>query len=494
MAAPMEQSLTASPLTPAQGTGPRRLRQLADLPGPRGWPVFGNSLQIKLARIHRDFERWSRQYGPLFRVRLGRSQVLAIADHELINAVLRERPETFSRNERLREVGKELGGRPGLFSAEGEAWRNQRRMVMASFAPGHIRAYFPSLLGVTLRLQQRWLRAAQAGTAIDLQVDLKRFTLDTIAGLAFGSEVNSLETDDDTIQRHLDTMLAGLFRRAMSPLPYWRVFKLPIDRRLEASNQAIGAMIDGFVARARERMLADPQLFEQPRNLLEAMLAASGKGDVGLSDADVAGNVSTMLFAGEDTTANTLSWLIYLLQRHPDALRRAQQEVRRLAPDPAAFTLEQMGALDYLEACASEAMRLKPVAPFLTLDTLQDTTVADIRVPKGTVIWNVLRGDSLDERHFASANAFEPERWLSDSPAVAAAGSHAKRVAMPFGSGPRMCPGRYLALLEIKLAMAMLLARFEIRSVETPDGGEAEEAMLFTMNPIGLRMRLAERS
>ena len=76
MAAPMEQSLTASPLTPAQGTGPRRLRQLADLPGPRGWPVFGNSLQIKLARIHRDFERWSRQYGPLFRVRLGRSRAV----------------------------------------------------------------------------------------------------------------------------------------------------------------------------------------------------------------------------------------------------------------------------------------------------------------------------------------------------------------------------------------------------------------------------------
>ena len=68
----------------------------------------------------------------------------------------------------------------------------------------------------------------------------------------------------------------------------------------------------------------------------------------------------------------------------------------------------------------------------------------------------------------------------------------AKRAAMPFGSGPRMCPGRYLALLEMKMAMAMLLSSFDIESVDTPDGGPAEERMAFTMNPVGLRMRLRE--
>ena len=104
-----------------------------------------------------------------------------------------------------------------------------------------------------------------------------------------------------------------------------------------------------------------------------------------------------------------------------------------------------------------------------------------------------MRGDSLAERHFPNPETFEPERWLADGGPHAAASS-AKRVSMPFGAGPRVCPGRYLALLEIKMAMAMLLTEFEIDAVTTPDGGEAAEHLSFTMMPVGLTMRLRERA
>ena len=218
------------------------------------------------------------------------------------------------------------------------------------------------------------------------------------------------------------------------------------------------------------------------------MIVAADHPDSGLDDRHVAGNVLTMLLAGEDTTANTLAWMIHLLQRNPQALQRVQQEVRSLAPDPAAYSFDQMEQLVYLEACASETMRLKPVAPFIALQALRDTVVGDVAVPEGTQIWGVLRHDSVGERLFERPQAFEPERWLDASePPLGAA---AKRAAMPFGSGPRMCPGRYLALLEMKMAMAMLLSSFDIERVDTPDGGMAEERMAFTMNPVGLRMRL----
>ena len=87
----------------------------------------------------------------------------------------------------------------------------------------------------------------------------------------------------------------------------------------------------------------------------------------------------------------------------------------------------------------------------------------------------------------------QPERWLVDGTAAAAASS-AKRISMPFGAGPRICPGRYLAMLEMKLAMAMLLSQFDIQAVDTPDGDEAREQLQFTMTPVGLRMRLAARA
>ncbi|MEG1328239.1 MAG: cytochrome P450, partial [Janthinobacterium sp.] len=327
--------------------------------------------------------------------------------------------------------------------------------------------------------------AATQGRTITLDDDLKRYTVDIIAGLAFGTEVNTLESGEDVIQRHLDAILPAVARRSLSMLPYWRYFKLPVDRRLDRDVAALDVAVADLVRQARARLEQDPARRVRPPNLLEAMLAAADEPDSGVDDRAVAGNVLTMLLAGEDTTANTLSWMIYLLQRNPHTLAKAREEVRRLAPDVAQFTLAQMDSLDYLGACASEAMRLKPVAPFLPVEALRDTVIADIAVPAGTLVWCVMRNDTVSDAHFPDAQAFQPERWLAGGEA------NNKRASMPFGAGLRTCPGRYLALLEIKIAMAMLLGSFDIAGVDTPDGGEAQELMGFVMSPIGLTMRLA---
>ncbi|MDN2703644.1 cytochrome P450 [Janthinobacterium sp. SUN100] len=462
------------------------LRQIRRLPGPFALPIVGNSLQIKLTRIHRDVEEWVRRYGPYLRAWFGRTLVLVVADSEAVAAVLRDRPDGFRRPLSSSIVSEEMGGIPGLFLAEGTEWRNQRRMVMAGMAPGAVKAYFPALATVAQRLRRRWHLAATQGQAIDLDGDLKRYTVDIIAGLAFGTEVNTLEAGEDVIQRHMDAILPAVARRSLSMFPYWRYVKLPVDRRLDRDVAALSAAVADLVQQARTRMARDPARRERPPNLLEAMIAAADEKDSGVNDRAVAGNVLTMLLAGEDTTANTLSWMIYLLQRHPHSLARARDEVRRLAPDAARFTIEQMDSLDYLGACASEAMRLKPVAPFLPVEALRDTVIADIAVPAGTLVWCVMRHDTVSDAHFPDAQAFQPERWLAEG-----GEANNKRAAMPFGAGLRTCPGRYLALLEIKIAMAMLLGSFDIAGVDTPDGGEAQELMGFVMSPIGLTLRLA---
>ncbi len=479
----------------------KTLREIADLPGPRGLPLLGNLTQVDRTRIHFSVEQWSHKFGPFFRMKLGRRQFLVVADHEAIGTLLRDRPDGYRRTTRLSEIWNEMGMPSGVFGAEGDSWQRQRRMVMAGFDPKHVKDYFPSLLKVTQRLRGRWQKAARAGHPIDLQADLMRYTVDAIAGLAFGAEVNTLESDEEVIQRHLDKIFPAIFRRILSPFPIWRYIKLPAERELERSAVAVNAAIEGFVAQARERMRADPSLHTQPRNLLEAMIAAADRGDAdgtsgkgpALTDRDVAGNVLTMLLAGEDTTANTLAWMIDLLQRNPQVLRKAQNEVRRVAGDSTTFTPEQMSQLDYIEACAHETMRLKPVAPFFAVQALRDSVIADIRVPEGTLVWCALRHDSLEERHFADPLKFDPQRWLGEPGHPSQAASSAKRISMPFGAGPRVCPGRYLALLEIKMAIAMLLAHFDIESVNTPDGGEPREFLAFTMAPVGLKMRLRER-
>ena len=471
---------------------PARLREIHELPVPRALPVLGNMLQIRPDSMHRTLEQWADELGPMYRFSIGRRQFMVVGDHEVFSTALRDRPDGFRRPPVSAALVREMGLQVGVFSANGDAWKAQRRMVMGGFDPRHLKAYFPSLAKVALRLRGRWSRAARNGAVIDLQSDLMRFTVDAIAGLAFGADVNTLESDQDVIQQHIDQIFPMLWKRILAPVPMWRYVKSSADRRLDRSVIAVKVAIDGFIAAARERLAADATLREQPRNLLEAMIVAADQGDSGVSDDDVAGNVLTMLLAGEDTTANTLAWMIDLLARNPEALALARDEVQRVAPDATALTLEQMGQLDYVEACCHETMRMKPVAPLHSVEAIRDTELGGVRIPTGTRIFGIIRHDTLDARFFPEPFAFRPERWLASGHPGQAANS-AKRVSMPFGAGPRMCPGRNLALLEMKMAMAVLLGSFEIERVSCAQAGPTPELLAFTMAPVGLSMVLRER-
>lgn len=473
--------------TTAPPTG--ALRHFDDLPGPRSVPVFGNLLQIDSRRLHQQTEAWCEVFGPIFRLRLGKRRVIVVGDHELISVALRDRPEGFRRTSRLEQIGGEMGLTAGLFAVNGEVWKRQRRMVMAGFDPVHVKRYYPFLLRVAERLVDRWQIAAREDRRIELQADLMRFTVDAVAGLAFGEDVNTLQSDEDVIQRHLNRIFPALFKRMYSALPTWRWWPSAEDRALTHSVAAIEVAVQGFIAKARGRLAAQPALRDEPSNLLEAMLVAADAPDSGIDDAQVAGNVLTMLLAGEDTTANTLAWMIWLLWRHPEALARAREEVDRVLGDAALPSQEQLAALDFVEACAHETMRLRPVAPLNVMQAMHDTRVGDVAVSQGMIVMAVMRRDAVSERHLPNAAAFDPARWLLDAKQAGAA----KRLSMPFGAGPRICPGRYLALMEVKLAAALLLRHFDITAVDTPDGQAPREHLQLAMGPVGLSMRLRLR-
>jgi cytochrome P450 len=466
------------------------LREIDDLPSPKGVPFFGSALQLRSQRIHAQVEAWGRQYGDLFRLQIGRRSLLVLSDHELIGEILRDRPDGFRRNPLTERIGREIGLKPGVFSAEGDAWKRQRRMVMSGFDPSHINAYFEDLVKVCARLERRWARAAERGDAIDLQADLMLFTVDAVSGLAFGVDINTLESDDEVIQKHLDRIFPTLRRRLFAAFPTWRWLPTPADRALERSVKVVHDAISGFIDQARKR-LEDPSRRANPKNLLEVLIVAAESSETSATDDEISGNVMTMLLAGEDTTANTLAWMIYLLHRSPSALAKVRKEIDNLARTPASWKMETFAQAKYLDACANETMRLKPVAPFMVLQALRERVLRDVRVPEGTLLWLVMRGDSVDEKYFQDAQVFRPERWLDGKPQRSA--SSPSRVAMPFGAGPRVCPGRHLAMLEMKMALTTVLGAFDIEDVSTPEGREPLEVFSFTMAPQGLSMKLKRR-
>jgi cytochrome P450/nitrite reductase/ring-hydroxylating ferredoxin subunit len=478
-----------APLQRIEAAGPSAARRTLDeLPGPKGIPILGNALQIDLSQFHLVLERWAAAHGSLFVYRMGPKPILVVADPTLNEQVLRARPETFRRASAVEPVFREMG-LAGVFSAEGTAWRPQRKLAMEALSHRNLRGFYPTLKAVTERLCARWERKTDAGATLDLPEELKRFTVDVTTTLAFGHDVNTLEREDDVIQRKLEHVFPALARRLFALLPTWRWIRMPADRRLDRALAELRTWLSARIAESRARLTAEPERAEHPENFLESMLAARDAEGRPFSDETIFGNAMTMLLAGEDTTAYTLAWAVHHVCESPDVAERLHAEADAVLGDAAAApAIETANRLVYAGAVANEAMRLRPVAPLLIMTANRDVTIGDVAVPEGTWVCLLTRPPATDAEHFADPKAFRPSRWLEER---ATGDAHEPGANVPFGSGPRICPGRTLALLEMKMVLGMLFARFDVERVGSAD--DVSEMFAFTMMPRGVRVRLRRR-
>jgi cytochrome P450 len=462
------------------------IRRLADLPSPQGLPLLGNLLQLSPERLHLTLEQWSGELGSMYTIDLGMKRALVCCDPELAHTVLRDRPEGYRRYSPIESVIAEQHAN-GLFSIEGEAWRPQRKLVMQALAATHFRDFYPALQAITERLRQRWQRAADAGETVDMTVDLVRYTVDVTTALAFGEDPNTLEQSGDVIQDHLALIFPMLMSRINAPLPWWRYIKLPSDRRFDRSMKAVRAHIDGLIERSRARLVVQPG--ERPRNLLEAMLIASNEPGSGITDETIFANVITLLMAGEDTTAHSLSWTMYFLSAEPALQARLHEQAAALMGDALVCAqLDDLKRLDAFEALATEATRLKPIVPVFFQEALVDKVLGGVALPAGTPVFFVLRPAMLDEQRFGHASTYLPERWGDDRGAALA---HDARAYVQFGAGPRVCPGRQLAGVEIQLVLSMLCRNFTMELATERES--IKEVLAFTMMPSAMPVRLRSR-
>ena len=463
------------------------IRDYRDLPGPRGWPLLGNLGQFDKASFHRSLEEGVARWGTMYRFRLGRFKVMVVSEPALMQSLLKDRPQNWQRGARLSRLLSSMGPR-GVFSAEGEDWRRQRKLVTRGLNPEVIRKFHPKLAEICQRLVTLWTQAAGSAAAPDLMRDIKSVTLDVTVALAMGEDVNTLEQPDNPLPMDIHSLFERVGARLRAPLPYWHWFKLPVDRAADAAVARVQTAVGGFVDRARARMAAQPALRGRPSNLMEAFVAARDEADSGVTDADVIGNAMTMVFAGEDTTASTLCWAVFLLAQHPQVADKLAAEVdavlgeRRVPPDTAC--LEQ---LPYTEAVVHEVLRLKPAAPMMALESAQERIVGGVRVPAGVLVMMPMREPALRPETFEAPTEFRPERWLGQLDVA----SDSQRRMTPFGAGPRMCPGRYLALVEAKTVLASIVRNFTLKPSD--DTTPVIELYTFTMNPSHLPVRVTPR-
>lgn len=477
------------------------LRNLGDLPHPPGLPWLGNALQLKPARLHLQLESWAQQFGRFFCIHAPGRQLLVVTDLALAQQALRDRPEGFRRIRQLEPVARELMMN-GLFSSEGERWRNQRRVWLATLNAQQLKSFHEKLMLITQKLLRRWQKAADRGEAVDVASDLMRYTVDATMQFALGHEANTLEMGEDVIQRHLDKIFPALGRRLRGFLPYWRFIKLPQDYALDRSLAALRIEVGHLIDNARARLRDNPKLREAPTCFLEAMLLAHEKDGAAISDEDVFANTMTVLLGGEDTTANTMAWLIHRICGRPDIYDALRAEADALLDDPAAPGRATAGGdggsntvpradkfphlLRMTDATINETLRLHPVAPMYFLEALHDTVLGDVAVPTGTQVLLLTRAAANSSPHSEPKPRFEP----AEDAASPNAGP-GRAASLPFGYGPRMCPGRNLALAELRSATLMLARNFDLEAVPGPV--PVSEELSFTLVPRNLRVRFHRR-
>ncbi len=468
------------------------LKPMSKLDGPLALPLIGNMHQIRLDRLHRQLEDWADRYGVLYRVYFGPYGVAVCSEAETIQRVLNQRPEKFQRSRGLHSAAREMGLN-GVFAVEGEDWRLQRRIIVSALNRARLAPFYANIHTLAGRLKTRWEGAAGRRETVDLCRDLMRFTVDVVAWLAFGTDFNTLETDGPIIQQNLDKVFPILHRRASAPFHYWRYVKLPSDHALDRALEQLRIQAGALIQEARQRLVDNPARRDAPENFLEALIVAGDQeyeAGAGISDEEIFANVGTLLLAGEDTTANSMAWMIDDFIQHPEHFARARAEADAvIAPAAIAGTFEAAGQLPFLDAFCNESMRLRPVAPLNMAEALEDVEVLGYRLPKGTGIFLLSRRIATRNENFGDGMQFDPDRWLV-KPAQRNI-PHNTRAFMPFGAGTRLCPGRSLAMLQIRTVISMICRNFDVELADP--GQDIREQLAFTMVPVGLQVRFRRR-
>ncbi len=458
-----------------------------DLPGPKGLPLVGSAFSMDLPNMHRQFEELADTYGPVFKIKLGPVKMAIVSNPKVAQYILKERPSGFVRMKKLDTILREEGVH-GVFNSEGDDWKMHRRMVAKGLDVKHQKAFFDKMQISVDRLYAKWKSYADSGEPFDIQQDLLRFTVDITSTLAFGIEMNTIEEKGGVVQDHMEKIFPMIFKRINDPIQWHKIYRTKKDREFDRALDAMHELSNEWINEGKRKLNENPHLKEHPTNFLEAILVeAEHEEDFGVEQ--VKGNLMTVLMAGEDTTAHTLAWSIYLLTKFPEHQAKMIAEIEANMGD--LNTIQEFNSAQhfkFMEAVANETMRLKPVAPLLLFESLSDVEIEGYFFPKGTRIVIHSRHAAMQDENFTDGKSFYPERWMKESKCP----MHSMDAYIPFGGGPRFCPGKNLSILEMKLVLAMLFKNFEIEMVTPHD--EIQEIMAFTMMASSYKVKLKNRT
>lgn len=426
---------------------PVETRSREPLPPPTTVPYL--RLLREMRTLTSVYEEMRDTTGPVTTVKLGPKRMfpplVVVTSPEGAQQVLSGHDGVFDKQALVFQEARRLVG-PNLFDVTDAPWKPRRRTLQPLFTRAHVGSYATHMTEAADGLADRWRDAP--GT-VDLDQELRRLTLRVLGRTLFG---RPLDAEALTMGPHVERALRYVLNRSMSPLraPAW----LPSyqRRRAESSRDVLRTLIADAVAQRAQAPTGDGELID----LLLA--AADPHTGTGMTTATIVDELMVFLIAGHDTTATTLTAALWLLGHEQQVQQQVAAEARALG---AAVTMDDVPRLAVTNRVLQEAMRLYPPAAALPRRATQDTSVGGYRIPKGTDVfvstWAIHRDPAL----WPEPARFDPDRFLPER-----AKERNRWAYLPFGGGPRSCVGDHFAMAEATIALASLLRRTEIASVE----------------------------
>jgi cytochrome P450 len=339
----------------------------------------------------------------------------------------------------------------GLLTSEGEVWRKQRRMMQPAFHHTRLEPLDTMIAEATDAMLDRWQTYAQQNQPVDVAREMAALTLTVTTRALFGVNLG------DEVRE-----VGEMVNRAIGFL------EKPSDPRLKESIGGLNAVVDRIIQ-------ARKQDFKDGGDLLSSMmLARDSETGEGMTDEQLRNQIMTLMLAGYDTTASSLTWTWHLLSQNPGAAARLREEVRATLHDraPRYADLEH---LPYTRMVLDESLRLFPPAWTLGRRALGEDEIGGYYVAPNTVIAICIYTLHRHPGFWKNPEAFDPERFLPEN----SAGRH-RFAYVPFGAGPRQCIGNTFGLMEASLIIAGITRRYDLRLVP---GTEVQPQAVFVLRP-----------
>lgn len=368
---------------------------------------------------------------------LGRQSVL-VNDPAPIRHVLVDNHEAYGRAPATVRILEPITGK-GLFLAEGEAWKRQRRLMAPAFAPRNLGFVAEQSLAET----ERWLEGLPVNRrgAVDLLRAFQGVSLEIACRVLLSQ---SMDSHGASLRRLITRYGMRHARPTALDLLLADDWRSPADLGRQRFAKEWRTLVDGIIAERAARPAA-----EQPADLFDAMRAASADGD-GFGAEELRDQIGTLIVAGHETTALALFWSSYLLATHQEVQEEVAAEAAAADLSPAGVA-KAANALPMARAVVSEALRLYPPAFTLVRQAKAPDRLGDLEIGKGAFVviapWVLHRHRS----HWADPDGFRPERF------VPGAKPPERFTYLPFGAGPRVCIGAQFALTEAAVVLARLV-------------------------------------